>query len=484
MSEILPIDLYTTSEIREIERFAFARIAPGELMDRAGKAAYAFLLENWPLTERIVVVCGSGNNGGDGYVLAKYAHEGGIIVEILALGEPRTDEARSAAAQVKTLIKKEVHYGVADVIVDAYLGIGLNGDKLTKGAAEVITDINITGVPIFSLDCPSGLNTDTGAALGMAVKAEATLTFIGLKRGLFTGDGVENAGRIACHSLGLSADYFQSIQPETRLYLVDAQDPLLPRRERGAHKGDYGHVLVIGGNKGYGGAVIMAAEAALRTGAGLVSVATQPEHISAVLAERPEIMAHGMKTSQELEPLLAKATMTVLGPGLGLDAWGKGLFETAIKTEKPLLLDADALTLLAETDLRRQDWILTPHPGEAGRLLGKKSKDIQKDRFEAVQELQRKYGGTIVLKGAGSLIAGESGEITLCPYGNPGMASGGMGDVLSGIIGGLAAQGFNGEDAAIWGVYIHALAADYAAEKGERGMIASDVLDYVRKLVG
>lgn len=251
---------------------------------------------------------------------------------------------------------------------------------------------------------------------------------------------------------------------------------LLPKRQVTAHKGDFGHVLVIGGHCGMAGAVRMAAEAAARTGAGLVTVATRPEHMLAIQAARPELLCFGIRYAWQLKPLLARCTVIVIGPGLGLSGWSRGLLKLALITDKPKVVDADALNLLAKNPLAREEWILTPHPAEAARLLRVKLTEIQAQRLQAVNALQQQYKGVAVLKGAGSLIAGEHARY-LCTAGNPGMASGGMGDILSGILGGLLAQGLTLEQAACLGVMLHARAGDaVAAKHGERGMLALDLL--------
>jgi hydroxyethylthiazole kinase-like uncharacterized protein yjeF len=262
---------------------------------------------------------------------------------------------------------------------------------------------------------------------------------------------------------------------------------LLPQRDRAAHKGMFGHALVIGGDIGMGGAVALAAEAAARTGAGLTSAATQPAHVAAILARRPEIMVTGVTSGQELEPLLARPSLLVVGPGLGRSAWSEQMLQQATLCGLPLVLDADGLNILAAgrvvRESRHDNWILTPHPAEAARLLGITTADIQQDRPAAVIALQQRYGGVIVLKGAGTLVCGADGAVNICTGGNPGMASGGMGDVLSGIIGGLLAQGLNSIDAACLGVCLHAEAADIAAKQGERGLLASDLIAQLQPLV-
>ena len=258
---------------------------------------------------------------------------------------------------------------------------------------------------------------------------------------------------------------------------------VLLRRERCAHKGHYGHVLIIGGDHGYSGAARLAGEAALRVGAGLVSIATRIEHAGLMNINRPELMCHGVTGSEQLAVLLDKASVVVVGPGLGQSAWAKTLFLQALAVKKPLLIDADGLNLLAQFPQTNPNWILTPHPGEAARLLGCPTTTIQEDRFAAALALQVKYQGVIVLKGAGTLICSEE-ECAVSNSGNPGMASGGMGDVLAGVIAGLVAQGLFLKNAAQQGVYGHGRAADLAVEQeGERGLLASDLMPYLRQWV-
>jgi ADP-dependent NAD(P)H-hydrate dehydratase / NAD(P)H-hydrate epimerase len=277
----------------------------------------------------------------------------------------------------------------------------------------------------------------------------------------------------------------------------------LPPRPLDSYKNDFGHVLVVGGDKGFSGAARMAAEAALRVGAGLVSVATHKENAVILNSTRPELMCHGIQSAEALKPLLSKATVIIVGPGLGQSRWAKALAAMVFKSKKPLVVDADALNLLAAqpkkkahwvltpqeqahrvlTPQEQAHWILTPHPGEAARLLNMTTEAIQQDRLSAVTLLQKRWGGVAVLKGAGTLVAGPDAVPVICTAGNPGMATAGMGDILSGVIGGLAAQKVPLVAAAKLGVLIHALAGDHAAKEGERGMIASDLLPYLRFLV-
>ncbi|HSW93353.1 MAG TPA: NAD(P)H-hydrate dehydratase [Gammaproteobacteria bacterium] len=257
----------------------------------------------------------------------------------------------------------------------------------------------------------------------------------------------------------------------------------LKPRPRDAHKGDFGHLLIVGGAPGYAGAVMLAAEAALRTGAGRVSVATHPDHAAMLTGIRPEVMCHGIHTRDQLAELMAKATVLVLGPGLGRSGWSEALFDEGCHFEKDMIVDADGLNRLSDKPAQKSNWILTPHPGEAGRLLKKSAAAVQQDRFSAVTELQQAYQGWVVLKGAGTWVKGPDSAPELCEDGNPGMATAGMGDVLSGVLGGLAAQGLPLGVVARLGVLLHAMAGDLAAKKGERGMIASDLMCYLRELV-
>lgn len=255
-------------------------------------------------------------------------------------------------------------------------------------------------------------------------------------------------------------------------------------RDRDAHKGDFGHVLVIGGDHGMAGAVRMAAQAALSVGAGLVSVATHAEHLTVVNAACPEIMCHAVKTGIHLRPLIDKSTVIVLGPGLGQSDWSYELFETVIASSKHMVIDADALTIISKMTIKKDHWILTPHPGEAVRLLKSDIEEIQQERCESANAIVNRYGGVVVLKGAGSIVQAENDFPFLCNAGNPGMASGGMGDVLSGVLGGLLAQHFSLLSAAKTGVLLHAMAGDQAALKnGERGLLAMDLMPYLRRLV-
>ena len=483
----LPIKLYRAAQVREMDRIAIQErgIAGFELMSRAGHEVFQRIKKQWPHALSIAVFCGSGNNAGDGYIIARLALDAGLKVCVYAVSET---EKLSGDALIAYRKYSEAHGVVvpfqgeqtinADVLVDALLGTGL--DRSVTGLyAEAIQAINAHSSPAIAVDIPSGLNADTGNAMGCAVKAVYTVTFIGLKQGLFTGQAAEYCGVICYAQLGVPDEIFAGLDATaTRVVKVP-----LPRRHRYAHKGNCGHVLIVGGELGYSGAARMAGEAALRVGSGLVSIATRVAHSGLMSLNRPELMCHGVETPEQLTALLAKVDVVVVGPGLGQSDWAKALFNAAICSEKPTVVDADGLNLLAAVPAAKPNWILTPHPGEAARLLNRSAAAIQQDRFAAALSLQADYGGVAILKGAGTLIASEH-ELAVSNTGNPGMASGGMGDVLTGVIAGLLAQGLSLRDAAQQGVYNHGLAADLAVEEaGERGLLASDLMPYLRKLV-
>ncbi len=483
--------LYQNSQIRELERLAIETgIDEYQLMLSAGKATFDALITQWPDAKQITICCGKGNNGGDGLVVARLAHEHGLKVTVYLISASENFKSAPAkAAQACKQLNIPLHpfpnslHFQADVIVDALLGTGLSGE-VQAPYVDIIRAINASTCPVLTLDVPSGVDADTGCVESEAVKAKTTVTFIGYKQGLFTGKAPAHCGKIVLDRLGIPKDVFKKVKTDTSLLSWSRIRPLLPKRSRDTHKGSYGHVLVIGGDYGMGGAVRMAAEAAARVGAGLVSVATRPEHVPIVSGSRPELMCHQVAESHDLDPLLERANVVVIGPGLGKTEWAIALLNRVLETKLNKVLDADSLNLLAQNPRMADDWILTPHPGEASRLLGVCCHEVQRDRFQAVRSLQEKYRGIIVLKGAGTLLKGNGEEIRVCRAGNPGMASGGMGDILSGVIGGLLAQKLDLQTAADAGVLIHSMAADRAAEEGgERGLLATDLLPHLRTLV-
>jgi len=422
--------------------------------------------------------------------MARLARENGAQVEVLLLGEAallRGDARRACEAMLKAGVEvspfSPERWPDADVVVDAMIGTGL--DREVNGLhREAIALINRQHAPVLSLDIPSGLDADSGNALGIAVRAARTITFIGLKQGLFTGQGPDYAGELSFDGLGVGEEIYHRVPAPAFRVSSEWMRSLLPPRPRIAHKGHHGHVLVVGGEQGMAGAVRLAGEAAARVGAGLVTLATHPLHAAALNAARPELMCHAIGDGNALPALLRKASVLAIGPGLGREEWGRQLFGSLLDSDLPMVVDADALYWLAQEPLRRNHWILTPHPGEAARLLNVSVGDIQADRWQAVRELHKRYGGVVILKGAGTLICNGHDPLALSDRGNPGMAVGGMGDVLTGVIAGLLAQGFNPWQAALGGVYLHGSAGDVAAvEGGERGLMAGDLLGPLQRLV-
>lgn len=485
MSSFSPTRLYTAADSRSVDRYAIEHCGlPGMvLMGRAARAAFALLRRKCGDAQQIQILCGPGNNGGDGLLVARLAVEQGLSAQVyLVAGEPRSADAQramtlAASAGVSIEAYRDGCLSNEGVIVDALLGTGISG-PLREPYAQVIQAVNARGQPILSLDLPSGVNSDSGSVSTAAVEANWTISFITAKRGLYTGEGAHFAGAISCDDLGVPAKAYEQIRGASRLLRFDDVAGSLPERRLTAHKGRFGRCLLVGGDHGMGGAIVLAAEAALRSGAGLLKVATRAAHISPLLARLPESMPAAVSHRNHLIPLLTDASAIVVGPGLGQEPWGEQLLHACLASGKPLLVDADALNLLALQGLTSLPVgsVITPHPGEAARLLGVTTADVQTDRFAAAAELAERFDAAVVLKGNGSLI-GDGKHIDVCAAGNPGMASGGMGDVLSGIIGSLLAQGCEAPDAARLGVTLHAQAGDLAAaERGEAGLLASDLV--------
>ncbi|HJR13556.1 MAG TPA: NAD(P)H-hydrate dehydratase [Rhodanobacteraceae bacterium] len=476
--------LFTTAQVRALDQAAIGDgIAGIELMERAARASLDALRRRWLQARSLCVLCGPGNNGGDGFLLAALARAAGLQASVIALpGQPSGDAALARerfvgdGGEMSSVTEKLPD---ADVYVDALFGSGLN--RAPAGdAARLITAVNAQFRPVLALDVPSGMDSDTGVAFEPCLRATATICFVGWKRGLFTANGPDQCGERSLATLAIPSQVYAHAEADAMLLAPQT----LPPRPRDSHKGRYGHVLAIGGDLGAGGAVRMCGEAAARVGAGLVSIATREANVGPVLSARPELMPQGVHVPRNLEPLLARASVLAVGPGLGQDDWGQGLWYTGLDAGKPTVLDADGLNLLAgRSRALPEHVVLTPHPGEAARLLEVTTADVQADRFAAARRLAQKYSAVVVLKGAGSLIADANGRTAVCPWGNPGMASGGMGDVLTGVIAGLLAQGLDTWDAACLGVGLHARAGDLAARAGERGLLASDLFPYLRALV-
>lgn len=482
MSSHHPTAFFSAEATRALEALAAADgVAPAALMARAGASAFATLRWRWPRARRLAVVCGRGNNGGDGYVLARLAHAAGFTVEVFADGAPRKEPARAAHAALENAGVVPQPFSPracarADVVVDALYGSGL-AQLLSDGDADMIAALNAGSAPILALDLPSGVHADTGRIARTAVRADATAAFLTLKPGLFTGNGPAYAGDILFDDLALSPTLYARVPACAQR--VHATASMLPARTRTAHKGAAGTVLAVGGDAGMAGAIWLCGLGAARAGAGLVRIATHAAH--AALSPYPEFI---VAEARDLHRDLARADCVAVGPGLGRGRWGEAVFADAIECARPLVLDADGLNWLAHTgvaNVRRDDWVLTPHPGEAARLLRCDVADIAHDRLHAAREVVARFGGVCVLKGAGSVIA-DAGGLSICDRGTPALATAGAGDVLTGVIAGLIAQGAAPGIAARLGVWLHAVAGEYAA-RGDRGLLAREIADAVPQVI-
>ncbi|HUO81257.1 MAG TPA: NAD(P)H-hydrate dehydratase [Gammaproteobacteria bacterium] len=484
----LPADIYEAARVRELDRLAIEEvgIAGYTLMSRAGRAAFLAMRERWPDSGRVLVLCGSGNNGGDGYVLARHAIERGLHVTVAALTPPerlRGDAARAwsdfTASGARAIAWDERLLDEDCVVVDALLGTGLER-PLEGDWRTAVERLNAARRPVLALDIPSGLHADTGEVLGTAVRAGTTMCFVGLKLGCFLGEGPEHTGELLFDDLDVPAPIYAQVPRALERLTVASLAGLLAPRRRGTHKGREGHVLVVGGGPGMGGSIRLTAEAALRAGAGLVTVATETRNAQLLTAARPELMASGVEDGGALAPLLERAGVVAIGPGLGRGDWGRSLWQAVLAAERPLIVDADALNLLAGQPRRRADWVLTPHPGEAARLLRSSAAEVQADRLAAVREIAGRYDGVAVLKGVCTLVSADGQETAVCDRGSPAMATAGSGDVLTGVLAGIAAAGRPLAAAARAAVLVHALAGEDAARDGERGTVAGDLFAHIR----
>ncbi len=489
--ERLPERVFSVAQVRELERLAIETcgVTDYELMCRAAAGAVRRIEQRWPDARSLAVVCGAGNNAGDGLVVARLAQAAGRAAQVLLVapaGRFKGAAAQAAAdcrsAGVDVTPFEQSLLDRADVIVDALLGTGL-ARPVTEDFRAAIEAINAAEKPVLALDVPSGLDADSGWPSPVAVRAAATVTFLGLKQGLFLGAAVDYCGELDFESLELPADLAPTLAaPLQRITFEDLRETL-PRRARSAHKGSSGRLLLVGGGPGMPGAIRLAAEAALRVGAGLVYVATHPDSLASVLAGRPEIIGVSAASAADLDDVILKVDGAVVGPGLGQSAWAHELWNRLVQADLPLVLDADALNLLARTPVERGDWLLTPHPAEAARLLpGATVESVQRDRRAAAAGLAARYRAIAVLKGPHTLVAVPRPDTALrvCDRGNPGMATGGTGDVLAGTLGSLLVQTGDLERSAFAGVLLHALAGDSAAQDGERGLLASDLFPHLR----
>lgn len=484
----LPDALYSAAQVRALDASLIAAGTSGfELMQRAARATWRALVRQWPSASELTVLAGHGNNAGDGYLVAVLAQRAGWSVQVLAVGDPQRLQGDAALAHAEAMAENvlvEPWTAPAElrgIVLDALLGTGLTGDA-REPYASAIAAINASGLPVAAVDIPSGLCADTGRILGAAVRADLTVTFIGLKLGLFTGDAADVVGELVFNDLHADPQVLEAASVSARR-LTPGNLPRLAPRAPTSHKGKFGHVLLIGGDWGFGGAILLSTQSALRSGAGMVSVATRSEHVPAALARIPEAMVLGTSSANQLMELLQKVSVLVVGPGLGQAAWGRSLLSAASNAPLPQVWDADALNLLALKQVQLpKDCVITPHPGEAARLLGISTAEVQADRPAAAHALSKKYTAVVILKGAGSLIASPDGRLALCHQGHPAMATAGLGDVLAGLVGALLAQGMPAFDAACLAVWLHANAGAQQGKSG-RGLAASDLIPAIRQLL-
>lgn len=484
----LPLALYSAKQVRELDERLIAAGTPGfELMSRAAHAVWRNLRRRWPDAGAITVLAGHGNNGGDGYLIAALAQRSGWRVSLLAVGDSAQlqgdaaaarDEAAGAGVMLEPWTAQATLQGV---VVDAMLGTGLR-DTVRAPYSAAIEWLNKAGLPVVAVDVPSGVCADTGHILGVAVRADLTVTLIGLKLGTLTGAALDCVGELLFDDLQAD-ECVVAAHPPCAQRLAEGNLPRLAARPKNLHKGQLGHVLVVGGDRGFAGAALLAAQSALRSGAGLVSLATRAEHVTAAQARLPEVMSLGVASANQLMAPIKRASVLVLGPGLGQSAWSRSVLSVAAIASAAQVWDADALNLLAAGMVTiGAGAVITPHPGEAARLLGISIAQVQADRPSAALALAARFNGVCVLKGAGTLIAAADGRLRVCDRGHPVMAGAGLGDILAGLIGALLAQGLAAFEAASLAVWLHARAGEQLSIEG-RGLAASDLCAAIRQLM-
>lgn len=498
-SQILAYKGLAAESIRNNEGHA-AKLANTDLsalMQRAGLAAFEYMQALWPNAKRVLVVAGNGNNAGDAYVLACHAKQASFFVKVMCEDPSRLLSSDAGVWQAKWFElegQTECFDSIAaesfDLVVDGLLGTGLKG-KVTPNFLQMIRHINQADLPVLSLDVPSGLESDTGIGLPESVHSAATISFIAPKLGLLTGVGKHYCGQLKIASLGVDQTIHSLVGP--RAQLVDWNTLLsLPARPIHANKGTFGKLVCIGGGKGMAGAIRLSAESALRSGAGMVRVICDASSVLHVASGRPELMVD----EGNLLAALDWCSVVVLGPGLGKSDWAKQTFKSVIEylvhKPKALVLDADGLNLLgddfasyAELLSQLPSLVLTPHPGEAARLLNTSIRAVEADRYASCLQISQKYQAACILKGAGSIICDPDEPLAwVCNGGNPGMAVAGMGDLLSGICGAMLAQGLDPAEAAVYSVCAHAEAGDRVAkETGQRGILATDLLLTIQTII-
>ncbi len=498
LADSLPQPIYSANQVLDNEAKAAQHLGLDlfELMLEAGKASFDVLTQIVDCDSAVLIIAGKGNNGGDGYVAARHCVNAGYKVTLLVLSEQEQlkGDAKRAFEQLSGLslsvnfepslenAVQKINAFEGDLIVDALFGIGFRG-ALSLTWQNVIEAINSHYASVLSIDVPSGLCATTGHVDSVAVQSHSTITFIAFKQGLLTGKSANYVGDIWLATLGVQEAFVQEVPASFFAQGISGLPNVVPRNPT-IHKGSIGLVLALGGNLGMPGAIRMASEAALRSGASLVAVACHEHNQAIVCQGRPELMlAPSNPERLAASSFIEKAKVLLIGPGLGRDSWAQQLVKLAIDSDKTLVVDADALAIVKQANLFNSDWVLTPHPGEAANLLDTDIATIEADRFAAVMAITNKYGGICVLKGAGSLIC-DGSRVIVNTTGNAGMASGGMGDVLSGIIAALTLQTGSIMDATRLAVSIHGQAAQQVTKQhGMRGLLASDLFEPIRKIV-
>lgn len=500
----------TAKEMRELDRLTIEEYGvPGHvLMERAGAGATDALLEQFPHVRKssVLVVAGKGNNGGDGFVVARLLKKRRIKCEVVLTAKKtdlRGDALRNLQAFLKLrgrvtevidtsqldLVQEKVQQ--CQLVVDALLGTGLSA-PVQGLLASVIDLINVSGVPVVAMDMPSGLDADSGEPLGTAIQAELTVTFGYPKFGLIGDPGASHVGKLAVVDIGIAAEALAQVRPQVELLTTEEVGALVRSRRHAAHKGDFGHLLVLAGARGKSGAALLCGGAALRVGTGLVTLGG-PSSINAIFSSvlleamtvpLPELLDGSLCCDENaVRQAMQGKTAIAFGPGIGVSVDTLGLTRWLLsQSAVPLVIDADGLNCLAsDVSMLQQAHVpvvLTPHPGEMARLLNKTNAEVQAHRLTHARSFAQQHGCFLVLKGANTVVAAPDGRAWINSTGNPGMASGGMGDVLTGIISGFLAQGYTPEDACCLGVFLHGHAGDMAAEeKGETGILAHDVIE-------
>ncbi|MCF7809354.1 NAD(P)H-hydrate dehydratase [bacterium] len=507
------IPVANIKQMRECDRYTIEELSlPGlVLMENASRAAAAEaiqMLDGDVLGSLVLIYCGKGNNGGDGFAIARHLSNNGADVEVVLIGETK-DLKGDAKTNCGLFLKLDgiVHEVVKeddfplteeipDLVIDALLGTGFEG-RVRGLYAEAIEHIKTFYAPILSVDVPSGVNAESGLAVEPVVSADVTVTFGLIKLGLLLSPGRQYCGDVKVADIGIPPDVVD--KQDIQQFLISEDDVKfhLPRLHPAAHKGDAGHVFIIAGSPGMTGAAALSAEAAMRSGAGLTVVGV-PESLNPILeAKLTEAMTlrlpendNGFLTKDALsicKERIEWADVVVFGPGVGCDKDTVSFFEGMLeKLDKPLVIDADGLNLLADNpelfSKLPKNTVLTPHPGEFSRLTGLSTTKIEAGRIEIVRKMAKKWNVALILKGAPSVTAIPSGDVIINTTGNAGMATGGSGDVLTGIIASLIAQGLDVKAAAWMGNYIHGAAGDLAAEElGQQGMVASDIIKFLPK---